>query len=213
MIFYLYHSSYSINKSKEVKFTFLKFYKHLLMKNIKFFVLSTLLMSLFILSSCGGDETQKNNSISFDGEKSEIVFAGLDMGDYGDGNYEIVFLPSELDGSDPWSQNVYFAFQISSEWDGTEVDLTEIDNLFDWSWYVELQTVDDYLWGFGGATEEFNDVTGGSFKIEELDAEERTFEVTANVEFGDRTLKVYYKGQLEPYNVSVAARTQTKGKN
>jgi hypothetical protein len=179
------------------------------MKNYRVLLL-TLVASLLMFSSCGGDETEKEG-VSFDGNKLELPWVGIDMGDYADGNYEIAFLVNEPAES-VWDEIPRVVFQIAADWDGTEVDLTEVDDLYGWSWYVELETEASYLWGFGPSVEDFNDITGGYFKITELDAETRTFEIDGKVEFGEMVLKVYYKGELEEYNVqSVGARTEKRG--
>ena len=181
----------------------------LIMKKLKLFMMSALVISGSMLSSCGGDEAEKKG-VTFDGEKMELPYVGIDMGDYAAGNYEIAFLATAPSGS-VWDAIPHVIIQIGSEWDGETVDLTVVDDQFDWSWYVEYESADNYLWGFGCCVEEFNDVTGGSFKITELDAETMNFEITGNIEFGEQTLKVYYKGELEQYNVSVPARTESKG--
>jgi hypothetical protein len=175
------------------------------MKNIKILGLATIMLASALFVSCGDDDTKRKNILIFNGVEIEIGWAGINTGDLADGNYEIGFLPTDLTAPQPWNEPHYFMIQVSSEWDGIEVDLTQVDNEFDWSWFVEYykeasgENAEINFYGNGSQEIDFRDVSGGSFTIRAIDLDEYVFEVDFNIDFNGDIYEGYYKGTLQTY--------------
>lgn len=149
-----------------------------------------LFLSFAVLVGCGDDEVALKNSIKFDGKTEKIKTVYYDPSDLSNDNYELYFY---TEGTD---DDRLFFIQLSDSWDGMTVDLTEVDDQFEWSWYVEYNEGETEIFsGFGGSEDDFEDVVGGTLYIKLIDADQKIFEVKATVKTADgETLKIQYKG-------------------
>ena len=163
---------------------------------MKFKNLWLLAASVILITACGDDDEKPSNSLTYDGNKQVIQYASFDGSELEDGNYDLLLSPT-IDGED---QGI--TLQISSEWNAKTVKLTEVDDEFDWSWYVryyatENDVTNTVFEGFGGSVAEFEDVTGGTLYIKLINAEQKIFEVKATIQTtAGKTMKVYYKGKF-----------------
>lgn len=155
------------------------------------------LFAVAFLAGCGDDEKPAlKKAYSYDGKRIKIAFATVDTDDLADGNYNLEF------GSE--GEEDYIQIQLSAEWDGQKVDLSEVDDDFDWSWYVyferkEGDTWVDVLEGFGYTVEDFGDVESGELSIELVDADEYIFDVKLSLTTTDgENFKLNYKGEFLP---------------
>gem|GEM_PF-3333135 len=164
---------------------------------IKFLCMAA--MCAAFLSACGDDDDKKktlSKAYSYDGEELKITEATFSPGNLEDGNYDLVF--SSGDDAD------YIIVQLSAEWDGEKVDLTEVDDDFDWSWYVSYEQHQEDTWveiieGFGVDEDEFGNVADGELYIKLIDDEDMIFDVRLTITTTEGNMfKLNYKGEFTP---------------
>jgi hypothetical protein len=173
------------------------------------FLFAFALGALF-LASCGDDDEPKKdtNYFTYDGAKKKILTATYDVGNLENGNYDLAF------SSDGEETDIFY-IELSGEQDGVTVDLSEVDDEFDWSWWVEFDQVQGEDWvevfeGFGGSEDSFNDVTGGELYVKLVDDEEMIFDVKATVTTtAGKNFKLEYKGKFTP-NEGGSTRKRSK---
>src|SRR6187402_2578426 len=132
------------------------------------------------LASCSDDDNKKklSKAYTYDGEEYKITSAGFYTGALEDGNYDLEFTS---DG-----EKDFISVQLSGEWDGKKVDLSEEDSEFGWSWSIDYEQFQGEEWvdiieGFGGAESEFGDVASGQLYIKLIDEEDRIFDVKLSI--------------------------------
>lgn len=160
------------------------------------------------LSACSDDDDKKktlSKAYSLDGEEVKITTASFDPDDLANGNYDLEFWSDE--------DQDYINIQLSGEWDGQEVDLSEADDDFDWSWYVYFEQNEGESWveivdGFGSDESQFGNVEGGELYIKLVDEEDHIFDVRLSVTTTEgKEFKLKYKGVFTP-EAGGAARTK-----
>lgn len=162
------------------------------------------------LSACGDDEDKKKKTLSqafsYDGEELKITVAKFDPEDLAFGNYDLVFSSDEDED--------YIIVQLSGEWDGETVDLSEVDDDFDWSWYVYFEQNQEDGWielidGFGADEEEFGNVADGELYIKLVDPDNNIFDVRLTITTTEgKTFKLNYKGEFTPMEEGGPARAK-----
>jgi hypothetical protein len=172
--------------------------------------LSVFALGVLFSAGCGDDDEPKATKyFTYDGTKTKIVTATYNADRFEEGNYELAF-SSDNEVSDA------FYIELSGEHDGVKVDLSEVDDEFDWSWWVQFwHTQDDEsiegFEGFGKSEDSFNDVAGGELYIKLLDDEEMIFDVKATVITTEgKKFKLEHKGKFTPVEEGLARK---KSKN
>lgn len=157
--------------------------------------MKTLLLAglALVLVSCNDDkESVPANRFEYDGKTLGIQKAYVDEDTRENGNFDFSFVTEKK------GVTHYIYIQLSAAWDGTEVDLTQIDDQYDWSWYVHYVTLHEdkeetMVHGFGRYTSDFEDIKSGTLKITQLS--ENTYEILVDlVTADDKEFKLIYKG-------------------
>lgn len=172
------------------------------------FLWMTVLCAVF-LSACSDDDDKKktlSKAFSYDGEEIAITNVAFDAESLEDGNYDLEFASED--------EANYIVVQLSGEWDGEKVDLSEVDDEFDWSWYVHYEQDQGEDWitiieGFGVDEEEFGDVASGELYIKLVDPDEMIFDVQLSLTTTeDKKFKLNYKGVFTPEGGGGLAKKQ-----
>lgn len=172
------------------------------------------LFAMFLLSFCGacsnsdddGGGKSRTPVFTVDGVSEEIGFFGISTMDLSSGNYEIGFSPEPIGGSFSydgfWAQERYFYLQLAGEHDGETVDLTRVDNRYEWAYYLLYQHDANSIYDGSGADEESlsaGSIEKGTLLVERLSSDGYDFHVKLDVTFRDgRTLSCDYRGGLTP---------------
>lgn len=165
------------------------------MKNLLLAVLA------IVLVSCSDDkESIPANRFEYDGKTVGIQEAYIDEDSREAGNFDFTFLTKKKGITHK------ILIQLSGAWDGTEVDLTQVDNQYDWSWFVSYYTSskgkedDSKVYAFGQYESYFREVIkSGTLKITQLSENPDTYEILVDLETTeDKKFKVIYNGSLLP---------------
>lgn len=160
--------------------------------NLKSLLLLAVLAIAFV--SCSDDDNDEKYSskkeLTYDGKKYVFDFAQINPYNLEDGNFDIEFYDEDWD--------TYFNIELSASWDGKTVDLSKIDNQYDWSYSLELESDDKELLNvFGKYEDDFEEIKrSGSLLIKTIDAEKSIYQIKVNLVVEGKKLTFNYKGEI-----------------